>query len=73
MTFKNCLDGLQLLIDNGFFNKPVLVTEVQDELQKEGYFRPIQSTDSTLRKNMVKKNILTRIKVNGVWQYVIKK
>lgn len=72
--YQGLVGGLQLLIDNGFFNKPVLVTEVQDELQKEGYFRPIQSTDAALRKDMVqRKQALTRIRVNGVWQYVIKK
>ena len=72
--YQGLAGGLQLLIDNGFFNKPVLVTEVQDELQKEGYFRPIQSTDAALRKDMVlRKKTLTRIKVDGVWQYVIRK
>jgi len=66
--------GIHLLIDNGFFKKPVFVTEVQDELQREGYFRPIQSTDTILRRDLVQKEkILTRIKVNGVWQYVIRK
>lgn len=66
--------GIQLLMDNGFFKKPVLVTQIQDELQREGYFRPLQSTDTILRRDLVQKEkILTRIKVNGVWQYVMRK
>lgn len=71
---KGLVGGINLLIENGYFKKPKLVTEVQDELQKEGYFSPIQSTDTILRRDMVnRKKILTRIKVDGVWQYVIRK
>lgn len=71
---KGLVGGINLLIENGFFNKPVLVTEVQDELQKEGYYHPIQSTDTMLRRNMVnRKKILTRLKVDGIWQYVLRK
>ncbi len=66
--------GLNLLIENGFFKKPVLVSEVQDELRKEGYFHSVQSTDTILRRDMVKrKKILTRVQVGGVWQYVLRK
>jgi len=73
-NYEGLVGGIQLLIDKGFFKKPVLVTAVHDALQKEGYFRPIQSTDTILRRDMVqRKKILTRIKVGGVWQYVIKK
>lgn len=72
--YKGLVGGIRLLIDAGFFKKPVLVTEIQDELQKEGYYFPIQSTDTLLRRDMVNiKKILTRIKVDGVWQYVIRK
>lgn len=74
IKYEGLMGGIQLLIDKGFFKKPVMVTEVQDALQKEGYFRPIQSTDATLRKDMVKrKKALTRIKLKGVWHYVVKK
>ena len=74
ISHKGLVGGITLLIENGFFKKPKLVTEVQDELQKEGYFRPIQSTDTILRRDMVnRKKMLTRIKINGVWQYVLRK
>ena len=72
--YEGLMGGINLLIENGFFKKPVLVTEVQDELQKEGYYQTIQSTDAVLRRNMVnRKKILTRVKVDGIWQYVIRK
>lgn len=72
--YEGLFGGINLLIENGFFKKPKLVTEVQDELQKEGYFRSIQATDTSLRRDMVnRKKILTRIKVDGIWQYVIRK
>lgn len=72
--YKGLVGGLNLLIENGFFKKPVMVTEVQDELQKEGYYNPIQSTDTVLRRDMVnRKKILTRLKVDGIWQYVRRK
>ncbi len=72
--YMGLIGGLNLLIENGFFKKPKLVTEVQDELQKEGYYHSIQSTDTRLRRDMVnRKKILTRIQVDGIWQYVIRK
>ena len=72
--YKGLTGGLTLLLENGFFKKPVLVTEVQDELKKEGYFSSIQATDTLLRRSMVKRRkVLTRVKVDGVWQYVIRK
>ena len=73
-TYVGLKGGIKLLIDSGFFKKPVLVTQIQDELQREGYFRPLQSTDTILRRDLVQKEkVLTRIKVNGVWQYVLRK
>ena len=72
--YTGLIGGLTLLLENGFFKKLVLVTEVQDELKKEGYFYPIQATDTLLRRSMVKRRkLLTRVKVDGVWQYVIRK
>src|SRR5690349_14735437 len=66
--YKGLMGGINLLIDNGFFKKPVLVTEVQDELKKEGYFYSLQATDTILRRDMVnRKKFLTRMKIDGVW------
>ena len=72
--YEGLSGGLQQLIDNGFFKKPVLVTEVNDELRREGYFHPIQSVDTTMRRDLVKrKKILNRVKIDGVWQYILRK
>jgi len=66
--------GINYLIEKDFFKKPKLVTEVQDELQKEGYYYSVQASDTILRRDMVnRKKTLTRIKVGGVWQYVLRK
>jgi len=74
IKYKGLSGGINYLIEKDFFKKLKLVTEVQDELQKEGYYYSVQATDATLRKNMVnRKKILTRIKVGGVWQYVLRK
>lgn len=73
-SFSGLLGGINLLLENNFFKKPRLVTEIQDELQKENYFHSIQSTDTALRRSFVKsKKLLTRIKVDGIWQYVLRK
>jgi len=73
-NYKGHAGGINLLLDNGFFNKPKLVTEVQDELKKEGYYYSLQATDTRLRRDLVNRTkILTRIQVDGVWQYVIRK
>ena len=66
--------GLQLLIDNGFFKKPVLVTEVNEELKREGYYYSIQAVDTIIRRDLVKrKKILNRVKIDDVWQYILRK
>lgn len=72
--YTGLIGGIQLLIDNGFFKKPVLVTEVNEELRREGYFYTVQAVDTILRRDMVKrKKILTRAQIDGVWQYVLRK
>ena len=65
--------GIRMLIDCGFFKKPRQIALVQDELEQEGYFRPIESTWATLDKNFVKQKILSRRKINGTHHYVLRK
>lgn len=71
-VYNGLTGGIQLLIDHGFFKQPVLVTQVQDQLEEEGYFRPIRCTDAALRR-FVKQKTLDRVKYEGVWQYVLRK
>jgi len=53
---------------------PKSVKEVQEELRKEGYHYSYESVDKLLRVDfMTKRKILTRIKENNVWKYVIRK
>ena len=73
-SFTGLIGGIELFIENGFFKTPKLVTEVQDELKREGYYHSIQATDTALRRSFVKsKKILTRVKIDGIWQYVVRK
>ena len=66
--------GIELLIDQGFFEKPKSMKAILDELKKEGYFYPVTSIDASVRKNFfAKKKILTRIKEGKVWLYVTRK
>jgi hypothetical protein len=72
--YEGLTGGIQLVVDNGFFKKPVLVTEVHEELKREGYFHSIQAVDTIIRRSFVKKKkILNRVKIDGVWQYVLRK
>ena len=65
--------GVQLLIDGGFFKQPVIVTQVQEELEREGYFWPIESTIVVLGKFVNEKKILKSLKDRDVWRYVLRK
>jgi hypothetical protein len=72
--YEGLTGGIQLLINNGLFKKPVLVTEVNEELKREGYFYAIQAVDTILRRDLVKrKKVLNRVKIDGVWQYILRK
>ena len=71
-SYKGLVGGISFLIDNNFFNKPHLVSEIQSELKREGYHYGNKSVDKILRDFQAKK-ILTRIDENGKWKYVIRK
>lgn len=67
-------DGIRLLIKNGFFNEPKPMAKIKEELEKEGYFYRGEAIDKLVRHDfMKKKKILTRIKKNTKWHYVIRK
>jgi len=72
--YKGLSGGIRLLIDNGFFNELKSIKETQDELKKEGYHYPIASIAKMLSIDFMKnQKILTRIKEERVWKYVIRK
>jgi len=73
-NYEGLSGGLNFLISKNFLNSPKSAKNVMDELKKEGYFHSKESVDKALRVDFFnKKKILTRIKENNVWHYVIRK
>ena len=69
---------IQRLIDEGFFEKPIFVSEVSQKLKAENFHHDDRVIDTTLRKTFVSsKRILKRIPNEGPgkakWLYVIRK
>jgi len=66
--------GIQLLIDNSFFNTPKNVPDIVLELKRETYHYPTESVRALLSRDFTKKKrILTRIQENKKYKYVIRK
>ena len=57
--------GIQMLIDNGFLNKPKSSKETHDEMQREGFYKSIKNVDGTLRNVFVKKKALSGFRNNS--------
>lgn len=81
-TKGNALTGIgkyiQLLIDDGFFNTPKLISEVVAELKKENVFRDSKVVDKTVRDSFVSmRRSLQRVNNEdggqANWKYVIRK
>ena len=73
-NFSGLSGGINFLISQNFLNSPKSAKDVMDELKREGYFHSKESVDKALRRDFFnKKKILTRIKENNVWHYVIRK
>ena len=65
--------GVRMLIDNGFLDTPKFVSEIVDEMKREGYYHDLPTIDSALRKSFLKNKTLQRIKEGNKWKYVIRK
>ena len=73
-NFSGLAGGIRFLIKNGFFNEPKTLKEVIDELKREGYHRSTSGVASTLSVTFTaNQKILTRIKDDKNWKYVIRK
>lgn len=73
-NFSGLAGGIRFLIKNGFFNEPRTLKEVIDELKREGYHRSTSGVASTLSVTFTaNQKILTRIKEEKTWKYVIRK
>jgi len=72
--FKGLIGGIRFLISKGFLNSPKNVNQIQEDLKKEGYHYSYDSVDKILRVDLLQKQkILTRVKEENVWKYVIRK
>lgn len=65
-------DEINKIIDEGFFTEFKSVNKLKDDLRDRGFFNKRQDIDSYLRKVLLGKR-LQREKINGTWNYVIKK
>lgn len=73
-SYKGLSGGINLLINNNYFNELRSLGEVLEELKREGYHHSKGSLAKMLSVNFVKKKkILTRLKEGKVWKYVLRK
>jgi hypothetical protein len=63
------ISRIEKLKEKGFFSKPKGLSEVKNELEKEGHIYPITHLSGPLLRS-VQKNILRRIKEANGWKYV---
>lgn len=72
--YSGLVGGIQLLIDNSFFDTTRNVPEIVAELKRETYNYPIESIRTSLSRNFTKKQrILTRIQEDKKYKYVLRK
>jgi len=63
--------AISRLIREGFLDTPKTRKEVQDELERQGYYYSRQAIQNVLARDfMKKKSMLTRIGKRGKWKYV---
>lgn len=71
--FDGATGGIRLLIEEGFFDEPKLISEVRERLKAEGY----HYGDSTIAMGLValvKQRSLVRFKQEGQhWGYAVRK
>ena len=73
-TYKGLKGGIQLLTDNGFFNKLRTAKETSEELKREGYPYPLASISKALSVDFTNRDkLLNRVKESNVWKYALRK
>jgi len=66
--------GILFLAENGFFKQPRALKEVKEELRREGYHYSNAPIAKTLSVYFTKtKKLLTRIREESNWKYVLRK
>lgn len=66
---NNATNTIQLLRENGFFNKPKSLIEIKKALDEQGMIYPVTTLSGILLK-LVRKRIIGRVDVNKKWCYV---
>ena len=73
-SYSGLTGGIQKLIDEKYVDMPRRVSEINEELKRNGYHYPAGSVDKILRVDFLKRrNTLTRIKEGGIYKYVIRR
>lgn len=73
-NYSGLYGGIFMLTENQFFNTPRSVREVNKELEGKGYFYSVKSIEKALRVDfLTKKKLLSRIRVDGIWKYAVRK
>ena len=62
--------GIQLLIENKFFNEAKSMQEIISEMKLRGYIYNRNSIDNTLKMIFLKNKTLQRIPEDTKWKYV---
>jgi len=71
---KGIPKGVISIIEEGFLDTPKDINKIKGELNRKGYFASREIIDRTIRRDFFqKKGILSRIKENKKWNYVVKK
>lgn len=66
--------AISKLIQEGFLDTPRTRREVQNELERQGYYYRPQVIHTALTRDFMKrKDILTRVGKKGEWRFVLKK
>lgn len=73
-NFKGLTGGINFIISQQYLNNPKSVKEIVEKLKLEGYHYGEKSAEKILRVNLMqKRKILTRVREDDIWKYVIRK
>lgn len=71
---KGLSGAISKLIQEGFLDRPKTRREVEEELERQGYYYRSPAIHTALTRDFMKrKNLLTRVGKKGEWRYVLKK
>jgi len=73
-NYTGLAGGIRLLIDESFLNQPKFLGEISTELKRQGYHYSVKSISKALLVDFMKKwQLITRLKENKNWKYVLRK